>query len=334
MACRKCGSEWTTPTGKDCNRCPACDKQQRCQARKQGRLPRETQKTCRVCGALFTATPQRQMAMTCGSESCRKAGNAEKCRRHKAKKRAGLSAKMAPRRASQPKKTCKREGCTNHVKARKHEYCSPTCAGADAREFKRGFMGQSVEVRKAIALASWFVDDWDSQRPRRRKSYKPRPPCEVCGDEVNHRHSRCCSYACKKAWRGPRLCKCGALVQNARLFGHAQCQACKRESRKIQKRMYGSYRRRCRTYGGYFNKDVKPIDVFKKDKCICHICGKKTHRVYQNHDPLSATVDHHPIPLSKGGDHDWDNVRCACKRCNELKGNKWDGQLRLRLKLA
>jgi 5-methylcytosine-specific restriction endonuclease McrA len=64
---------------------------------------------------------------------------------------------------------------------------------------------------------------------------------------------------------------------------------------------------------------------------VCHICRKKTHKIYSSHDPLSATVDHHPIPLSKGGDHDWHNVRCACKRCNELKGNKWDGQRRLSL---
>jgi 5-methylcytosine-specific restriction endonuclease McrA len=56
--------------------------------------------------------------------------------------------------------------------------------------------------------------------------------------------------------------------------------------------------------------------------------------VYHHDDPLSATVDHHPIPLSKGGDHDWHNVRCACKRCNELKGNKWNGQMRLKLRPA
>jgi 5-methylcytosine-specific restriction endonuclease McrA len=71
--------------------------------------------------------------------------------------------------------------------------------------------------------------------------------------------------------------------------------------------------------------------VFKRDGYVCHLCGKNTHRVFSHHDPLSATVDHHPIPLSKGGDHDWHNVRCACKRCNELKGNKWDGQVRLKL---
>ena len=235
---------------------------------------------------------------------------------------------MPPR---QPPKQCKREGCENCVKARKHDYCSPACAGADARELKRGFKGQPAAIRQAVAFAAWFVDVWEPQRPRRNKNYKTRPPCEVCGNETNYLDARCCSYACKKAWRGPRPCKCGQLVLNARLFGHPHCEPCKRESRRLHKRMYGSYRRRCRTYGGYFNKDVRPADVFQRDKYVCHICGKKAHRLYRSHDPLSATVDHHPIPLSRGGDHDWHNVRCACKRCNELKGNKWDGQLRLRL---
>jgi 5-methylcytosine-specific restriction endonuclease McrA len=93
--------------------------------------------------------------------------------------------------------------------------------------------------------------------------------------------------------------------------------------------MYGSYRKRCRAYGGFFNPDVRPIDVFVHDKWKCHICGAKTHKVFRVGDPRSATVDHHPIPLSKGGDHDWHNVRCACFRCNSIKSDQWDGQVRL-----
>jgi 5-methylcytosine-specific restriction endonuclease McrA len=44
---------------------------------------------------------------------------------------------------------------------------------------------------------------------------------------------------------------------------------------------------------------------------------------------MEATVDHHPIPLSKGGDHDWHNVRCAHRKCNSEKRDRWDGQRRL-----
>jgi 5-methylcytosine-specific restriction endonuclease McrA len=49
------------------------------------------------------------------------------------------------------------------------------------------------------------------------------------------------------------------------------------------------------------------------------------------HHPRAATVDHFPVPLSRGGDHDWDNVRCACRKCNCEKGAQWDKQTRMRL---
>jgi len=208
------------------------------------------------------------------------------------------------------------------------KYCCKPCYFSAVRAGTQQFKGRCHDAWAA------FVDwshEWDGQRPKRRIDYKPRPSCDVCGNEVNHRRSRCCSYECKKLWRGPRKCRCGSICENATLYGRAYCKACKQESRRIQRRMYGSYKRRCRTYGGHFNSSVKPADVFRRDGYRCHICQKKTHRVYHMRDPLSATVDHHPVPLSKGGDHDWHNVLCACKRCNELKGNKWDGQLRLRL---
>jgi 5-methylcytosine-specific restriction endonuclease McrA len=38
--------------------------------------------------------------------------------------------------------------------------------------------------------------------------------------------------------------------------------------------------------------------------------------------------------LSKGGDHDWHNVRCACRQCNSRKSDAWDGQRRLPMRGA
>jgi hypothetical protein len=129
--------------------------------------------------------------------------------------------------------------------------------------------------------------------------------CEMCGNPCNCRNSRFCSYACKGKWRGDRECKCGQIVPNATAFSKPYCDSCKREARRRQKRMYGDYRKRCRTYGGHFNAAVHPKAVFVRDKWRCHICGTN---------------------------HDWHNVRCACFKCNTLKGNKWDRQRRLALR--
>jgi hypothetical protein len=245
---------------------------------------------------------------------------------------------MAPRQASQPKKTCRREGCTNRVKDNKHEYCGRKCAGDDAREFKRGFKGFSADLRKAASFASWFVDVWEPQRPHLRSNYKPRPACEVCGEETNERHARFCSRPCMKKWRGPRPCKCGVTVEDAKAYARPSCFSCKRKAkaayRRHLKRLIGDYRKKCRKYGGFYNSKCNRRDILTRDNYICHLCGCKCRNDRNWNHPRAATVDHHPVPLSKGGDHDWHNVRCACRKCNSEKSNKWDGQRRLRLAVS
>ena len=211
------------------------------------------------------------------------------------------------------------------------KYCGKPCYFAAVRSGVQQFKGRMHDAW--AALADW-AHDWNAQRPKPRKprQRKPRPLCQHCGKKPCRIRGRFCSYACNRSWRGPRACACGAVVQDATAFGKAPyCMSCKAESRRAQRRMYGSYRKRCRAYGGYFNAAVKPSGVFVRDEWRCHICKKKTHKVFRVDDNLSATVDHHPIPLSKGGDHDWHNVMCACFGCNTRKGNKWDGQRRFAL---
>ena len=208
------------------------------------------------------------------------------------------------------------------------KYCGKPCYFAAIREGKQQFKGRVRD--EWAALVDW-VYGWDAERPRARKARrrKARPKCQQCGRDCNERSKRFCSRSCNRTWRGKRKCRCGNVVLDASAYSRPSCDECRRQSKRIQKRMYGSYRKRCLAYGGFYNKEVLPKAVFERDKWKCHVCGKKTHKIYQYDDPRSATVDHHPIPLSKGGDHDWHNVRCACSMCNALKGNNWNGQRRL-----
>lgn len=207
---------------------------------------------------------------------------------------------------------------TNQRKAVWHRF-GPYASAPSARLMRR--------ISKAHAAIEWA----GNALCRLAAKELARPTCENCGCPCNDGASRFCSYACNKAWRGPRSCKCGTVVENVSAHSRPSCKACKAESRRQHRRMYGSYKRRCRTYGGHFNADVKPKKVFVRDGWRCHLCGKKTHKVFCVDDQQSATVDHHPIPLSKGGDHDWHNVKCACFGCNTRKGSKWDKQTRMRL---
>lgn len=318
MACQGCGSDWVTGgnvsrpslNGKDCTSCPYCCRLSRCKERKRGRWNGPI-------GQPFLLSVFK-----------------------KERKRA----KRTSRQCSY---------CSNQLKSGQPKYCSRKCFN-DARKsgvqswdrtsqlegcYHRGGRWNNAPSKKYIAsvskLDAWLMNASRLWQAMIEENAKPSPECETCGEPAGNQHhggmGRFCSLACTYAWRGVRLCKCGNAVPDSSAVSKPSCSECKRESRRLHKRMYGCYRRRCKTYGGHYNPTVKPRGVFDKDGWRCHVCSKKTSKVFSVRDPRSATVDHHPIPLSKGGDHDWHNVRCCCFECNSLKGAKWDGQRLLRL---
>lgn len=197
-------------------------------------------------------------------------------------------------------------------------YCDRICYWAAIRAGEQPFKGKLRGPWDQIT--EWAFSNLGINQPKKRRStYKPRPPCLVCGVETNHRHAKFCGPRCKKKWRGVRQCACGTLVENATAYGRAMCLECKRQSLRAQRQMRKTVRKRCK---GVFNPHVKPQRVFVRDDWTCHLCGTKCDRVFHVLNPKSATIDHWPIPLSKNGDHDWHNVKTACLRCNTRQGNR------------
>ena len=62
-------------------------------------------------------------------------------------------------------------------------------------------------------------------------------------------------------------------------------------------------------------------NVIKRDNHTCQYCGSKDG---------SMTVDH-VIPRIYGGKDTWENLICACMKCNNIKGNRLPEQAGLRL---
>jgi 5-methylcytosine-specific restriction endonuclease McrA len=62
-------------------------------------------------------------------------------------------------------------------------------------------------------------------------------------------------------------------------------------------------------------------NIIKRDKHTCQYCGK-------NHQPM--TIDH-VIPKSLGGGESWENLVCACIRCNGKKGSRTPDQAGMKL---
>lgn len=60
--------------------------------------------------------------------------------------------------------------------------------------------------------------------------------------------------------------------------------------------------------------------VFARDDWTCQYCGR-----------AAENVDH-VMPRSKGGEHVWENVVAACRRCNSRKENRLVHESGLRLR--
>lgn len=53
--------------------------------------------------------------------------------------------------------------------------------------------------------------------------------------------------------------------------------------------------------------------IYNRSEGRCGICGRFV--------PYSEFTVDHIVPLAKGGKNDFDNLQCACKLCNQLKGS-------------
>lgn len=69
------------------------------------------------------------------------------------------------------------------------------------------------------------------------------------------------------------------------------------------------------------NDSIDPFDVFDAADWTCYLCGEQTPKALRGtHDNRAPELDH-IHPLSKGGTHTLDNVACACRKCNQIKGD-------------
>lgn len=82
-------------------------------------------------------------------------------------------------------------------------------------------------------------------------------------------------------------------------------------------------RRRTRIEGA-FVEDVLINVLIERGEGNCGICGKEFLPGTEYGDPLYPTVDH-VIPISKGGQHSYENTQAAHFSCNSRKSSKLDG---------
>lgn len=342
MACLKCGSNWTTRWGHDKLSCPECCKQQRAKARKLGHLPAVQSKTCERCGVEFEAVGGNAIARARHCSTCRPIMRAEYLANRKAEIASGE--RQVLRTHKRPTRTCLK--CGDVLKKNQVKYCCNACFVEARRDGSQPWdrTGQlnanlqrcGVSITPSQNGLSRVLNGFSGFLVRLRAFQRTVAGrhCLHC-NAITKETSKFCSEGCRTAYTW--TAKCSHCSQQFTAVGcrRRTCSPCRKNAirleRKRIKRDRGTYRKRCRKYGGHYNNQVTRIKVFQRDGWRCHVCGRKTLRFWAHNDPREATVDHHPVPLSHGGDHDWHNVRCACRKCNSEKRDSWDGQKRLTL---
>jgi 5-methylcytosine-specific restriction endonuclease McrA len=129
---------------------------------------------------------------------------------------------------------------------------------------------------------------------------------------------------------------CGTVFtrqDRARAKKYCSLACCRKASKKNGKktRCNGKHTSRARRKGLPRSYSIRPWQVYKRDKWTCQLCGQRiSPKLLGTNDPMGPSIDHIvPLcnPLSPG--HVWTNVQSAHRVCNNRKGTKTVGQLRI-----
>lgn len=162
-------------------------------------------------------------------------------------------------------------------------------------------------MASAAAHARWDAAPLEGRSDAARKAVAAR----WAGHEVKPKHHlemRPCKY-------------CGRVVPMSSVQRSCGSQSCKRERNAERMREGGWAKARRAQQATTEVEIVSPLEVFERDGWLCGICGKSVSKELRWPDPMSASIDH-VQPLSLGGAHTMDNLRCVHLRCNIVRGNR------------
>lgn len=178
---------------------------------------------------------------------------------------------------------------------------------------------------------------WDAiRKPEIKKVWH----CKVCGNEMSV-YAVYCSDRCRKEKanresfnrsKSKKVLKARPCNECGKLFipeyGNKRRMFCSKECLSKSMRRIRKHKDRARLKMVKV-ESVDPMKVFIRDGWRCQLCGKKLKRPDRGTYKDCAPELDHIVPLSKGGEHSYQNTQCACRKCNGDKAGEERGQLRL-----
>lgn len=315
-------------------------------SKKAGGFGQKMIKICEYCG-------QNYDAGSSGHGRKRKYCS-NKCTKAAAKQRyyQGRSKKQISKRNSEPEQKRKYENidlsiantCLNCGRffnivrpSCPNKFCSRKCAGEyrkkNCKIYICKYCGKEYGGKEALHRDVRYCSSVCYTADNVDKSIKD--TCPICGKEFEViSGTKYCSDECRKeaaairSWHHAykkqiykRYCtECGRIFitnKSEKIFCGSAC------ARRQAMRGRNAIRRGSSNKLDMVIEKVSYSEIYERDEGRCHICGEKVHEEYNRHDRLSGTLDH-VIPLARGGDHTYDNIKLAHMVCNSIKADKVD----------
>ncbi len=293
---------------------------------------------CERCGKPFTFTKRTNARRVC-SEACRVAlyrqrnpQKAEECKALNA-----LIPKKKCGRKPKPLGSCGYCGAT--VPTPHNKFCSYECARAAraiplqackqcGKKFKPKRGDRTTFCSRACAHA------WQKAHAR-PKPEKVEQHCAVCRRALPAGARKLCSEECRREYKRryavafdrrkkrsvTRRCP-ECRQQFVPEYGDKHRKFCSDECGRRAGRRVAKATRKARIRGATRCEAIDPKVVFCRDNWRCYICGRHTPKRLRGTTDERAPELEHIIPIKAGGTHTYDNVACACRRCNGEKSDR------------
>ena len=193
-------------------------------------------------------------------------------------------------------KKCGTEKTVNGSAIRRKKVCCRNCEAIERENKKNDSKAARREWSKAFAK---IEKDWSreyaramSEWEKTQKTIEKQQPCEDCGRPVGRKSNLCLECANRRSNNKKEI------------------------------------KRRKKIKDALIDRDISLTKLYEMQDGYCYICGGKCN--WADKEERNGTIitgDTYPsidhvIPLALGGMHSWDNVKCACRRCNYLKNDR------------
>lgn len=170
--------------------------------------------------------------------------------------------------------------------------------------------------------ASYNRTDAETRRQQDREQYKRSHPGAKTREQLMAEHKER-----RKATEEEKAARL-AITYTCKICGrpyHTLNTNQKTCSPECSKRLQNIHRDHRIPKGAVIDRNISLASLYERDKGTCHICGLACdYNDYEIVDGvkkignLYPTIDH-VIPLSRGGLHEWENVKLAHRICNSIK---------------